>query len=89
MAKYFRLAPEGHCENILRRGQHADYSVGSVCKVEGGWMYKYTGTRAMLGPAKTKTAAIKAALRGYKTYIGRRSALRFEGARARRRVKRK
>jgi hypothetical protein len=91
MAKYFRLQPLGHdrCESILRRGQYADYPVGRVCKIESGWMYGYVGTRTLLGPAKTKKAAIKAALRGYQTYIGRRSALHFEGARARRRVKQK
>ncbi len=88
MAKHFRLSRDGmpaSCEAVMKRGQHADYAIGRVCKTADGWSYRLPGGSAM--PAKTKRAAIKHLLVSRKVQIHTRSA--FDGARPRRRRRRR
>jgi hypothetical protein len=87
MAKHFRLIPGDTkgCEGVMKRGQYADYSVGSICRTSKGWNYRPVGGPTM--PAPTKKAALKHLLLSRKRWIGNRSAL--EGARPRRRRRRR
>jgi hypothetical protein len=47
-----------------------DNPIGRICEAPGGYEYSYVGTRALLGPRRTKAAAILGVVKGYKAWIG-------------------
>jgi hypothetical protein len=50
-----------------------DNPIGRICEAPGGYEYGYVGSaggRAIHGPKKTKAAAIRSVVKGYKSWIG-------------------
>jgi hypothetical protein len=76
-----------NCANVLvRRGGH-DVTIGSVCRIPGGYDYSYVGTRARLGPVKSAREAVKKTVSGYRSWIGSDTEMR--GSRRRRKKRRR
>jgi hypothetical protein len=64
------------CQEIRVKSRYvkSGYVIGRVCKVKGGWKYGYvgpTGAKAIYGPVKTKSMAIRKAVKGYTTFVGK------------------
>lgn len=81
MAKNFNLkkthAQFGakRCERIMSKSPYvkAGYQVGIVCQSsDGTWGYNYVGgaQNTLYGAHKTKTAALKQALKSYRSWVG-------------------
>jgi hypothetical protein len=59
------------CEAVMVKSPYADYPIGKVCAVAGGYEYYSSPARhAARGPVKTKAKAILKVINDYKSWIG-------------------
>ena len=60
-----------NCERVSIRGMYADNPIGTVCKINGGYEYTNPPTpTTKRGPVKTKSRAILAVVKGWRTWVG-------------------